>query len=238
MRGQKIMQSTTRYIGAILIAAATATAALPAAAAELTVRFGEKMPGNMLAPESASCVATREGKSRPGRNESPALSWSRGPAGTRSYALTMVDPSVPIDRSDFNKPATMIVHDAPRMEFVHWVLADIPVGVTHFAEGADGEGITKDGLALKRTIHGRRGQNGTGDGTLKTGPHGGYLGPCPPWNDERIHRYVVTVYALDVAELPLPAIFSRADLVTAAKSHILASGTAEVDYTVNEGARK
>ncbi|PZM17165.1 YbhB/YbcL family Raf kinase inhibitor-like protein [Rhizobium tubonense] len=232
------MQSTTRFIRAILIAATTAATALPAAAAELTVRFGEREPGNMLAPESASCVATRDGKSRPGRNESPSLSWSKGPAGTRSYALTMVDPTVPVDRSDFNKPGTMILHDVARMEFVHWVLADIPAGVTHLAESADGDGVSKEGLALKKTIHGRRGQNGAGDGTLKNGPHGGYLGPCPPWNDERIHHYVVTIYALDVAELPLPPIFSRADLLAAAKGHILATGTTAIDYTVNEGSRK
>jgi Raf kinase inhibitor-like YbhB/YbcL family protein len=238
MKRQKTMQSTTRFIRAMLIAAAIGAAAFPAAAAELTVRFGERHPGNMLLPESAACVATRDGKSRPGLNESPALSWSKGPAGTRSYALTMVDPTVPVDRSDVNKPATMILHDVPRMEFVHWVLADIPAGITHFAESADGEGVSKEGLPLKHTIHGRRGQNGAGDGTLKNGPHGGYLGPCPPWNDERIHQYIVTIYALDIAELPLPAVFSRAELLTAAKGHILASGTAEIDYTVNEGSRK
>ena len=31
------------------------------------------------------------------------------------------------------------------------------------------------------------------------GDYHGYDGPCPPWNDEIPHRYVFTVYALDVA---------------------------------------
>ncbi|MGZ2482589.1 phosphatidylethanolamine-binding protein (PEBP) family uncharacterized protein [Rhizobium pisi] len=24
---------------------------------------------------------------------------------------------------------------------------------------------------------------------MKDGPNGGYMGACPPWNDERVHRY-------------------------------------------------
>ena len=31
------------------------------------------------------------------------------------------------------------------------------------------------------------------------GNYFGYDGPCPPWNDEIPHRYVFTLYALDVA---------------------------------------
>jgi Raf kinase inhibitor-like YbhB/YbcL family protein len=232
------MQTKTRLIRAILISSVAATLALPAMAAELKVRFGKSEPGQMLPPENASCIATRDGRSIPGRNRSPAIIWSKGPAGTRSYALTMVDPTVPVDRSLFDKPATMIQPAVARMEFVHWVLADIPETVTHLPEAADGDGVVKEGLPLKRTIHGRRGQNGFGDGTLKNGPHGGYFGACPPWNEGLIHQYDVTVYALDVAKLDLPAVFSRADLLAAAKGHILAQGMAQLDYTVNEGARK
>ena len=32
------------------------------------------------------------------------------------------------------------------------------------------------------------------------GDYYGYDGPCPPWNDELVHRYVFTLYALDVAQ--------------------------------------
>lgn len=232
------MHSTTRLLRAIAITAAATAIACSASAADLKVRFGKAEPGNMLPPENASCVARHDGKTAPGKNKSPALSWSKGPAGTRSYALALVDPMVPADRTLFNKEGVTIARDVPREEFVHWVLANIPRTVTHLPEGADGDGIVKGGLPLKRTLHGLRGQNGAGDGSLKSGPHGGYMGPCPPWNDGRIHEYHLTVYALDVAELNLPAVFSRADLLAAAKGHILSSGTAELDYTINARARK
>jgi phosphatidylethanolamine-binding protein (PEBP) family uncharacterized protein len=39
------------------------------------------------------------------------------------------------------------------------------------------------------------------------GDYYGYDGPCPPWNDEIIHHYVFTVYALDVEQLPLAGKF-------------------------------
>ena len=34
-----------------------------------------------------------------------------------------------------------------------------------------------------------------------SGDYFGYDGPCPPWNDALVHRYVFTLYALDVATL-------------------------------------
>jgi phosphatidylethanolamine-binding protein (PEBP) family uncharacterized protein len=30
------------------------------------------------------------------------------------------------------------------------------------------------------------------------GQYFGYDGPCPPWNDERMHHYIFTIYALDI----------------------------------------
>jgi hypothetical protein len=232
------MKSTRRIIRAIATAALISGCALPATAADLQVHFAKREPGDMLPPENASCIPGRDGKAAPGKNKSPALFWSKGPAGTRSYALAMVDPTVPVDRSTFNREKTTIERDAPRMEFVHWLLANIPRSVTHLSEGADGDGLSNEGLPLKRTLHGMRGQNGAGDGSLKNGPHGGYTGACPPWNDGRVHQYDLTVYALDVAELNLPAVFTRADFLTAAKGHILASGTTQLYYTTNSRARK
>ncbi len=232
------MQSTTRLLRAITIAAAAATAALPAAAADLKVHFAKREPGDILPPENASCVASRDGKSAPGRNVSPALSWTKGPPGTRSYVLTLVDPTVPTDHAAFDKEGVTIPRDAPRSDFVHWLLIDMPLSEMHLPEGADGAGIVKGGLPLKRTLHGRRGQNGGCDGSLKNGPHGGYMGPCPPWNDERIHEYHLTIYALNVAHLDVPAVFNRADVLAAVRGHILAAGTAELDFTTNPRARK
>jgi hypothetical protein len=229
------MLRTTLPLRAIVIAAAIGVA-LPVQAADLKVRFGKREPGDMLPPINASCVVNRQGKTARGANKSPALSWSRGPAGTRSYALTMVDPTVPTDRSAFNKPGITIARNVQRSDFAHWVLADIPAPLTYLPQGADGNGIVKGGLPLRHTTHGRRGQNGAGGGSLKDGPHGGYMGACPPANDERIHQYRLTIYALNVEKLNLPDLFTRADLLAAMKGHILASGTAELRYTLNPRA--
>jgi phosphatidylethanolamine-binding protein (PEBP) family uncharacterized protein len=48
----------------------------------------------------------------------PPLSWSSQPEGTKSFALTMVDPEARGGQG-----------------FVHWVAYGIPVSVTGFAEG-------------------------------------------------------------------------------------------------------
>lgn len=230
------MRTISRLLHAVTFAA-LAGLAMPAFAADLTVSFGKVEPGRMLPPENASCVV-RQGKFRPGLNESPSLSWSKGPAATKSYALAMVDGDVPVDRSTFNKEGAVIAETAPREEFVHWVLADIPADFAHLPQAIDGNGLSKSGLPLKRTDHGRRGQNGFGEGSLKNGPQGGYHGACPPWNDERIHHYRVTVYALNVEHLPLPEAFTRADLLKVANGHILSSGSAELRYTLNARARE
>ena len=49
----------------------------------------------------------------------------------------------------------------------------------------------------------------------------GYGGPCPP---SGVHRYFFTLYALD-AMLDLPPGATKAELLRAAKGHILASAT-------------
>jgi Raf kinase inhibitor-like YbhB/YbcL family protein len=53
-----------------------------------------------------------------GENVSPPLSWSNPPAGTKSFALTMVDPE--------GRGGTGVIH---------WVAYGIPASVTGFAEG-------------------------------------------------------------------------------------------------------
>jgi Raf kinase inhibitor-like YbhB/YbcL family protein len=205
-------------------------------ATDMAVTFERIGADGTLPADNASCVAA-DGKAAPGRNRSPALSWSKGPAGTRSYALAMTDPDVPADLSLLNREGTEIGAALPRMEFTHWILADIPAAVTRLAEGADGDGVAQSGLPLEKTGHGRRGQNGFA-AFLKDGPHGGYMGACPPWNDLRIHRYRVTVYALDTDRLTLPDAFTRAEFLAAAKGHIVSSGAAELTYTINAKATK
>ena len=45
-----------------------------------------------------------------------------------------------------------------------------------------------------------------GDETM-AGDYFGYDGPCPPWNDEILHHYVFTLYALDVPRLDVGGVF-------------------------------
>lgn len=61
-----------------------------------------------------------------GDDRSPQLSWTPGPDGTRSYAVTCYDPDAPTD-----------------IGFVHWVLFDIPADTTSLPAGAGGS--PKDG---------------------------------------------------------------------------------------------
>ena len=65
------------------------------------------------------------------------------------------------------------------------------------------------------------------------GHYYGYDGPCPPWNDERVHRYVFTVYAVDFPLLPLKGSFNGRDVIKAMKGHILASASTVGTYTLN-----
>lgn len=66
-----------------------------------------------------------------GANQSPPLSWSGVPQGTKSLALLVEDP------------------DAPIGTFVHWVMYDIPPTSNGFKQGvADGkEGLNSMGKA-------------------------------------------------------------------------------------------
>jgi len=53
------------------------------------------------------------------------------------------------------------------------------------------------------------------------GDYYGYDGPCPPWNDLRIHHYIFRLYALDVPSLDLGPRFTGAQARAALQGHIL-----------------
>lgn len=98
---------------------------------------------------------------------------------------------------------TMFDPDAPTGSgFWHWLTWDIPSGTTSLNAAALPAGAVA----------------GTNDAGLT-----GYLGPCPPPGD-RIHRYQLTVYALDVSSLNLPSGARAAVVGFSMRLHILGFG--------------
>ena len=76
--------------------------------------------GTMLAKKNAG--ANKANPNCVGENVSPPLAWTNAPAGTQSYALTMVDPE-----------------GRNGLGVIHWVAYGIPVAVTGFAENETGK---------------------------------------------------------------------------------------------------
>jgi Raf kinase inhibitor-like YbhB/YbcL family protein len=216
----------------ICVAAAFSATATMAADPTLSVKIEGLDPSGRFADSAAFCPPGIGSK-----DVSPGVSWSAGPKGTVSYVLLMNDPDVPQDFSLINKPGTTIPADAPRISVFHWVLADIPAGVTSIGEGAEGEGLVPGGKPVGGTHHGLRGANVYTSFLAKTdgmaGTYGGYDGPCPPINDQRIHHYTLKVAALNVATLGLSGPFTGEDVEKAMAGHVLASGKAVASYSLN-----
>jgi Raf kinase inhibitor-like YbhB/YbcL family protein len=177
----------------------------------------------------------------PGPNKSPHLAWSSLPVGVRSFAVIAVDLDAPSKADDVNKPDRTVPYDLPRANFYHWVLVDIPISVSELSLGLDADGLTPRGKAPGKTPHGLRGLNDytgwfAGDPEMK-GKYAGYDGPWPPFNDERRHRYVFTVYALDLESLGLSGEFTAADALRAMEGHVLDQASIESTYALNPRAR-
>ncbi len=170
-------------------------------------------------------------------NVSPALAWRDVPPGTRSFAVLCVDSDVPADTSDANVEGRVIPVDAPRTDFYHWVLIDLPPEVTELPPGAGGRGVVGGGKKLQTGPHGSR--QGLNDytrfmaGGELASEYYGYDGPCPPWNDLRMHHYTFLVYALDVDRLPLAGGFTGHDVHRAIQGHVLGSAEITGLYTLN-----
>ena len=61
----------------------------------------------------------------------------------------------------------------------------------------------------------------------------GYDGPCPPWNDAIAHRYVFTVYALDVPRLAVEGRLGGVDAIRAMAGRVLAQASVTGRYALN-----
>jgi hypothetical protein len=92
--------------------------------------------------------------------------------------------------------------DAPTGPFTHWLLYDIPLAVRSLAEGQ------KPGWT---------GHSGVNDFDRR-----GYGGPCPP-RGHGLHRYVFTVFAVDVDTLGLVEGASRIHVEARMRGHVVAT---------------
>ncbi len=171
-------------------------------------------------------------------NRNPDFTWTEVPPGTRSLALICHDPDVPSRGDDVNREGREVPASLPRVEFIHWALIDLKPTVTGIERGEHSAGVTARGKpgpqALRDARHGVNDYTGwfAGDAEME-GDYFGYDGPCPPWNDVVVHRYVFTLYALDVARLDVSGKFTGADVRRAMQGHILAQASVTGRYTLN-----
>jgi Raf kinase inhibitor-like YbhB/YbcL family protein len=149
---------------------------------------------------------------RVGLGISPPLAWSNPPARTMSFALIEDDVSV--------TPGP----DAPDGIWTHWVLYNIPATTLKLSAGA--------GTTQAESL-----PNGALQGVNSNGERG-YIGPNPPRGER--HTYVITVYALNTAQLtqgpgsqiPLAAGATKQELVTAMQGRILGQASIQGTFFV------
>jgi Raf kinase inhibitor-like YbhB/YbcL family protein len=121
-----------------------------------------------------------------GSNDSPHLEWSDFPESTKCFALICDDP------------------DAPSGTWVHWVVANIPVGIHHFDEHFVTGTSNSQGMIA-------------GMNDFRNNEYGG---PCPPGGT---HRYFFRIFALD-AVLGVKKGVTSKELQKLMEGHILATG--------------
>ncbi|HLV77742.1 MAG TPA: YbhB/YbcL family Raf kinase inhibitor-like protein [Marinobacter sp.] len=172
-----------------------------------------------------------------GPNRNPELNWRDVPEGTRSFAVIMFDPDVPSVADDVNQEGKSIPGSLPRVDFFHWVLVDIPASARCIPEAEDSDGVSPKGKPVGPGPIGVRGVNNytqflAGNPDM-AGTYAGYDGPCPPWNDELVHRYHFEIFALDVDTLGLEGEFDGEAARKAMAGHVLARARVTGTYTLN-----
>lgn len=175
---------------------------------------------------------------KPAGNMTPHLAWTEVPATAKSFVIAVIDTDVPSKPDDVNVEGREVRHDLPRVEFVHWLMANIPLECRELGEGACGEGIVargkKDPPGPPGAVQGLNDYTGwfKGDRDME-GHYLGYDGPCPPWNDTIKHHYHFHVYALDVPRLELGKGFSLAELRDVMEGHVVDEATITGTYSLN-----
>jgi Raf kinase inhibitor-like YbhB/YbcL family protein len=137
-----------------------------------------------------------------GRNDSPALSWSNVPPGTKEFAVVCEDPGVG------NPPP-----------FVHWLMYKIPGTAKGLPEALPIYASAPLPAELTGAIQGTNGFR-----------RPVYRGPAPP--PGKVHDYHFVVYAIDteVAQKPGDPPMTRAELLEAIEGHIIGQGELVATY--------
>jgi Raf kinase inhibitor-like YbhB/YbcL family protein len=209
----------------------------------LTLESTSLDDGQPIPEVHAVAVPTADGRAAiAGQDRSPHLRWSGEPEGTRSFAISVVDPDVPADRTRMGVEGLSLGDDEARVRFAHWLVAEIPADVHEVPEGADGDGFEAHGKPPGPTavggVSGANGYRGLFEGNAELeGTYGGWDGPFPPWNDEHVQRSVTTVYALDVERLGLDAGFTLEEFEAAVEGHELDRAEIVPTYTLNPTLR-
>ncbi len=113
----------------------------------------------------------------------------------------------PVETKSF--AITMFDPDAPTDHgWWHWIVVNIPVNVTHFPEGAGNPDSPYFNLGYQ---------------TLNDYGEIGYGGPCPPPGPP--HRYIITVYALDIEGFEVSRDINPQILSEAIKEHTIESAS-------------
>lgn len=111
--------------------AARSAVASPATSAPITLSSESLASGTV--PKEFTCD---------GADQSPQLKWTAGPAGTRSFVLTVTDP------------------DAPGGTFTHWALYNLSANATGLPAAAPTQGERPDSTRQGRNDFGKVGYGG------------------------------------------------------------------------------
>lgn len=175
-------------------------------------------------------------------NKNPGFTWDGVPENTQSLVIICHDIDVPTEFDLVNQEDKIIPASLARTSFFHWSLVDLPATIAAIKTGEFSNGITPKGKSgPEAPLNARQGINGytdfmAGDPDMG-GTYYGYDGPCPPWNDEIVHHYVFTLYALDVKKCSVEGDFRGENVVAAMEGHILAQAQMTGLYTMNPAVK-
>ncbi|MEO0845737.1 MAG: YbhB/YbcL family Raf kinase inhibitor-like protein [Cyanobacteria bacterium J06648_1] len=175
-------------------------------------------------------------------NRNPHLAWSDLPQDTRSLVLIVCDPDVPSKPDNVNQEGKTVPVSLPRTDFYHWVLVDLAPNVSAIEAGQFSDRVTprgkQDSISALKT---RQGINSYrewfAEDAEMSGDYYGYDGLCPPWNDEIVHRYHFTLYAIDLERCPVEGKFTAPDVLKAIETNILEQVTLTGTYSINPEAQ-